>query len=191
MLAFTHLKIFSFFFKKQIFFICLLISFLIYTLGYRLFYVNLPKDLPLIFNNITLMLFLFLSITLLVSINNIIRTKYNQTQNTNIVNISILILENLECYVKEYYNLYYKLRIGHRGLKFFLLGTMEYNENIYLLCNITKIIPPIILLLDIFYFQNLSHFFISLILLIVPIIFRYILHSLDMYSKSDMKLLNE
>jgi hypothetical protein len=155
----------------------------------RVFRTRVPKELPLNLNEFNFSIYFWITLTffclVIYTILSFFRKKRTQLNLASIFSESLI---NLDTFIKSSS---YLRRINDAYLYQFLFYLSKIqNLNLYLVI-VPKIIVVIIFIVELFIFQQLKIFYLSIILLLLPLIFRYMIHTYEELYDSQCLLLDE
>lgn len=152
-------------------------------------YIRLPKKLPLSLN---FMKFILIFGLLLCFISFLILTIITISKPLNLAKNSLIIqikeyfqmsLDTFDYNLKEF--LREKFNLNYKNLNVFIINMLLKHSSksvfIYFIFMLPKIILPIIFLIDVFHFSKLGIFYILSVLLILPMIYKYIYYNLHKF----------
>lgn len=154
----------------------------------RILCIRLPREILLILTNRSFLILLLLCIILTLTLVKIIHNYYKPKQNENtifkeIMEYLLLSLTEFNSQIKYFLSKIFNVDIIDIYYKImrFLNKYEEKNSKIYFMFIAPKIILPIRLLFDIFWYNKISFFYYFSILLLIPMIYQYISYNLYLY----------
>jgi len=158
----------------------------------RILKVRLPKDLPFVFTDVTFLLMTLSCILLLISIVMLFGKKHNQN------NIARSILEfyknslhAVDWGLKNKFNFFIIYKDLHiKGFNI-LKRLLPYRTFVYCLIHLVFVVLPICLFLDIFLYKYISFFYKTLLLVLIPLSYQYVLHSLHLFYLNELLVIKE
>jgi hypothetical protein len=167
----------------------------IYILWNR-FRIKFPRYLPLFLIDYQVVFLKFTCISLCISLIITIMTftKFNSYIKTSPISIEVqhLFKESLCQFDFLFRSFVFPIKIKNMHYKLLLhLFTNPQLQIIFAISNIIKIIPPIILIIDIFYFNHIKFFYISLTTLIIPMLCQYFYYSLHLRYVLDLEVIEK
>lgn len=164
----------------------------IFLLWNRIFRFRLPKNIPLDLTDIEFICLFLIILILLISLFKSVYF-YLTKNNNNTFTISYLYNESLErfdIFIKGYSFIWTNIRSLHLFLFKQLHRCLSYKKIIYIIFQMPKIILPLILCYEVFFTGTINNFYKALILLLIPLIYRYIFHSLHLFYVTEIHKLD-
>lgn len=169
-------------------FVCLLFYF-------RFLRERLPKDIPYVLSDKSFILLFLTCVLLLVSLSVSLLSKINLIKNKG-----FFLQEWIKTCLCEF-DYKFKSNLGAqltKKLEDFYIKVLIYGEKsllkskyIYFSLMFPKILLPLILYFDVFYLHNIGRFYLCLFLLIIPLLYRYLYHSLHSYYIKLLDVIND
>jgi|ERR1700678_27329 len=166
----------------------------LFLLWNRFIRVRLPQDMPLILTDLKFILLSFTCFMFIISLSIIINEYiYSFKASSNNV-VNRVFTESLQIFdrkLKDINFIWINTEFIHLKILVYAHRYVNYSKYIFLLFHLAKIIVPFSLLIDIFYFHKLDIFYSLLPLLTLPLLYRYLYHSLHFFYSVRKYHINE
>lgn len=181
--------------NKQILLIFTGFLILLMIIWNRFIRIRIPKDLPFKITDITFiclsiicLILLFSLILLLISLffSNLISNRFS-----NLSEFYTESLQELDASIKRNSYIWNHLYNVHISIFDYGRKYLYLSKPIYFLFHLPKIVLPIILFIEVFFIGRINVFYASLIFLILPLLYRYIYHSLHYFYAREILLSDE
>jgi hypothetical protein len=155
-----------------------------FILWNRIIRVHLPRDIPYTLTDLSFILLLALCITFLILLILLIKIYLLHKAQTAMIGAQLHVflaesLQELDYRIRSNPNIFSIINRLSNMLFIYSKKYISYSKHIFLLFHFVKILVPIMLLLDIIYFCKIALFYNMLILLLIPLAYRYLYHMLN------------
>ena len=146
-----------------------------------------PKEIPFELTPLRLLLLVFLCLSLFIALIMLIKVKLikkvviTDSFFTSLSTYIIASIQEFDHKFKQYFFSKKQLEKAHLSLLNMLYKIRYFLKTFYIISNLTKIILPLILLIEVFLLNYISLWYQLFILLLIPMIYSYLFHTLQVY----------
>jgi hypothetical protein len=179
---------------KEIFLALMGLLFVLFIIWNRFIRVRLPKDIPLTLTDFKFIILSFTCLIFCLSLFLLVKEYLYPSKSLSNNIINKFITESLRTFdrkIKDINFIWIKSEIIHLKIIFYAHRYVNYSKYIYLVFQLPKIIIPFFLLIDIFYFCKIEIFYKLIPFLIIPLLYRYLYHSLHFFYSVRKHYINE